>query len=183
MIIEVKTPDLPIGIKEIGASVRGIPIDVVKIKDFFIPEWPSGLEVKIKLWFVNMWVPQACGKTNLLRLRRRRLRNLSVKIDGDGALEFRFRRFGWGGTVCRTAGKEGGKIDFSSSSMWAIDRHDLQFDRLFALLLFHQFRARIREAVVRKLETDSIKNNEVVQLVKTAFEPFIPGVVAKQLSE
>lgn len=127
-----------------------------------IPNWPKAAGyVKIKLGKKDYIYPTKAKETGMLHLIRKRHR-VSFLIKEDGTFQVDF--CGIGSPTCSGT--------FESNNL----------ERVRALVLFHQFKEELLPKIIQKLKADLGNHNQVVAMVEKALEPFVPFLVADQLS-
>ena len=66
--------------------------------------------------------------------------------------------------------------------IWSGSHEDRNIERVKALILFQQFKDELFARILQQLRRDLKSHEQVVEMVRQAFEPFIPFVVMDQLS-
>lgn len=149
-------------IRSFAEELVNLEIQEVEVpKNTRLPNWPKAAgEVTVKLGKRDYIYPIKAEMTGMLRLVRKN-HWITFKIRSDGTFQVRF--FGW------------------RRPIWSGSHEDQNLDRVKALILFHQFKAELFARVLQQLKYDLQPHNQVVEMVRQAFEPFIPFVVMDQL--
>jgi hypothetical protein len=144
-----------LGIKDINIS-----------GELCIPNWPKSVgEVTIHLKRRTFFLP--CE---------------AKECDGMLKLEIIKRRFNF--TI-----KESGSFCFSEQPAFFRMTQDMRSNsyrdlvRIQALVLFHQFKEEIFSKVLEKLNGNLENHNQTIALAEQALAPFVPFVVADELSD
>lgn len=126
-----------------------------------IPNWPKAVDyMRISLGKRYCLYPIRTNKTGMLRLVRKRYR-LTFLVWQDGMFGF------YVGIFDKEYKGTGGYNNL---------------DRIQALMLFHQFKEEIFLKIIQNLKADLGNHNQVVAMIEKAIEPFVPFLVADQLS-
>lgn len=160
-------------------AIKDLAIQDIEVPKFYIPNWPKNCTVNGDLGRRKYRVP-AIQKNGLLAWKEGKCR-VSFSIDKQGVIIFAFHGL-WGKPVFDQETTYG---DYGTPRMvdvhWASSNHDKNISRLGALMLFNQFRSNIISMAISDINAQT--HNDVVEQVKTAFEPFVPYAVADRLAE
>jgi hypothetical protein len=153
------------GLEDLGRFMENLTelqIKAVEVpKGLKIPNWPKAAgDVRIKLGRRSCLYPIEISKSGMLRLATKRLR-LTFCVKADGTFSF------WSSAL---EAYYNGSDDYGN------------LNRMRALVLFHQFKGEILLNILVKLKAGLGDHNQVVAMVEKALEPFVPFVVADQLS-
>lgn len=126
-----------------------------------IPNWPEAAgKVEIKLGKRDCLYPVQTDETGMLRFVGKRYR-LTFFVNQNGTFGFLV------GTFIQSYKNTNGYYSLN---------------RIRAIVLFHQFKEELLPKVIQKLKADLGNHNQVVTMVEKAIEPFVPFLVADQLS-
>ena len=153
----------PMVVRDFTEELARLDIKDVEVpKNIKLPNWPRAAgEVKIKLGKRDYLYPTRAGLTGMLKFVKKR-HWITFIVDTDGTFQVHFS--GW------------------RSPIWSGSGDNQNLDRVIALILFHQFKDELFARVLQQLRHDLGSHAQVVELVRQAFEPFIPFVVMDQLS-
>ena len=133
-----------------------------------IPNWPEAVsDIKIRLGKRDCLYPIPTNETGMLRLVRKR-RRLTFFLRQNGTFGF------WVGPAAI--------FDPDYISYISTDTGYPSLHRIQVLVLFHQFKQEIFLKIIQKLKADLGNHNQVIAMVEKAIEPFVPFLVADQLS-
>ena len=163
-----------VSIGRLAEDLAGIEVEKISIPKFGIPNWPKDVTVEFKLGKVAYTVP-LCGDDGLLYLKTGTHR-IFCRVNRNGSLYFHFSGFG------KPAFGYQGTYD-GGYTVREVSSHDEQpHYRVAALMLFEQFRSVIGFRAIAHLKAAVPQHNEIVHAAAKAFEPFVPFIVADQLS-
>lgn len=151
------------GIWDFTEELTKLEIKEIKVPtNLKLPNWPSAVDkLNVKLGKRNYVYPTKAEVTGMLRLVRKS-HWITFKIFSNGAFQVHFS--GW------------------LSPMWSGSHEDQNLERVRVLILFHQFKDELFARVLQQLRHDLGHHAQVAEMVRQAFEPFIPFVVMDQLS-
>lgn len=141
-------------------KVSELNIEEIELPEFYIPNWPKEAEVRVSLGRREFLLPVKTKETELYKLKKKK-KGISFRISSDGSIEMDIR---------------GDYREYTSNSY-------ITSRRICVLILFYQFEEEIYERVIEELKTDRGEHHQVVELVKKAFDPFKPFLVADKLSD
>lgn len=164
-----------VSVKDFAEELGKVEIKKIEIPKFFIPNWPKGVVVSGHLGKKDYCVP-VLESTNLLGWKTDR-QGISFRINSNGAIVFKFH-----GMFRRPVFDK--QWDFESYSYihWVSSDYKKNLSRLATLILFDKFKVEMLVKILALIESTVPVHNQVVDAVMKAFEPFIPFVVADQLS-
>lgn len=161
--------DISKGIEEHLSKIREIRVENLRVPPFYVAGWPeeiSLISVRIRRPCLYMNVRKVSDK--LFRLRR-------WFCIGFYGYKFFILRGGY------IAIESADGTYYSSDIKNSVDTDDGQ--RANALLLFNQLKNRALPKIVKKVEKDARHNQEVIEAVRKALEPFLPQIVADELAK
>jgi len=127
-----------------------------------IPHWPRGLRtVKIDLGLRDYLYPVLSESSGMFRIERRQ-HYIEFVVYHDGVFKFSFA---------------GTKPPIFSRS-----DHKNEIDRVRTLILFRQFKDEICAKLLEVIQEDVGPHNEIAGMIEDALSPFIPYIVADDLS-
>jgi len=148
-------------LKGFAEELTKLEIKEVEIPKLYIPNWPKAAKrVEIKLDRREFLFPTPINNTGLLMLVPKR-KHLTFWFFENG----NFTVSWWS----------------CSDSSFMSDGHG-NLDRIRAVILFQQFKEELFTRVVQRLKAQLGYHNKAVEMVRQAFEPFIPFVVMGQLT-
>lgn len=150
-------------VRDIAEELTKLEIKEVEVpKNLKLPNWPLAVgELDVKLGKRDYVYPIKAEMTGMLRLVRKN-HLIIFKILADGTFQVHFS--GW------------------RKPMWSGSHEDQNLERVKALILFHQFKDELFARVLQQLRHDLGSHAQVAEMVRQAFEPFIPFVVLDQLT-
>lgn len=150
-------------VRDIAEELTKLEIKEVEVpKNLKLPNWPLAAgELSVKLGKRDYVYPTKAEMTSMLRLVRKSHR-ITFKIRSNGTFQVHFS--GW------------------RRPMWSGSHEDQNIERVKTLILFHQFKDELFARIMQQLRHDLGFHNQVVDMVRQAFEPFIPFVVLDQLT-
>ena len=153
-------------LKDLGIfaeNLAELQIKAVEVpQNIKIPNWPKEAgAIRIKLGKRDYIYPTKASETGMLCLTKKRHR-VSFRVREDGTFRVDF----WG----------------FRAPMYSGTFENNNIERIRALELFHQFKEEILLKIIQKLKADLGNHNQVVAMVEKAIEPFVPFLVADQLS-
>ena len=152
---------VPSNVRGFAEEITKLEIREIEVPKFYLPNWPKAAgEVVIKLGKKDYVYPEKADQTGMLRLVNKRHQ-----------LQF---------TISSTSTR----IDFGGfrHPVWSGSHEDQNFERIKALIMFHQFKDELFARIMQQLRHDLGFHNQVADMVRQAFEPFIPFVVLDQLT-
>ena len=153
-------------LKGFAEELEKLEIKEVEIPKLYIPNWPKAAKrVEIKLGRREFLFPTPISNTGLLRL-----------VPVRKKITFWFHENGKFNVVWSV-----GWWSLDSDTSFGSDEYN-NLERVQAVILFQQFKEELFTKVVQQLRAQLGYHNEVVEVVRQAFEPFIPFVVLDQLS-
>ena len=128
-----------------------------------IPNWPKSVgTATIYLGKRNYLYPVYTEQSGMLCFITKR-QKIIFDIFADGTWRFRINGFG-------------------SPDFYMCTYTDKNLTRVRALFLLHQFKEEIFSKLLEILKDCAPEHNNIVSMVEKALEPFIPSIVAEQLS-
>ena len=148
-------------IRSFTEELTKLEIREVEIPKFYIPNWPEAAgSLDVNLGKRRFLFATETPTTGLLMLVPKK-KKLVFNFNQNGVIRARIFSFNY--------------CSFTSNSYDNIDR-------IQTLLLFQQFKDELFAAILRQLKTDIRYHIQAAEMIKQAFEPFIPFVVMEQLS-
>ena len=164
-----------VSVRDFAEELGKVEIKQVIIPVFLIPNWPKEVVLKGHLGRKDYCVP-ILDDNGLLTWKTGR-HGISFRINEYGTITFSFHGF-FGKPVFGTESA----FDGYKKIHWASSNHIKNSSRLATLVLFDRFKVEILTKILSDLKVSVPVHNQVVDAVTKAFEPFIPFVVADQLS-
>ena len=164
-----------VSVGDFAEELGKVEIKQMEIPKFSIPNWPKDVVVSGCLGKRDYCVP-VLEKNELLGWQTGRHR-ISFYIKGNGAICFKFN-----GLFGRPVFDEICGDEYYERIRWVSSDYGKNPSRLATLILFDKFKVEMLAKILAELKSTVPIHNQVVDAVMKAFEPFIPFVVADQLS-
>ena len=164
-------------VRDIAEELTKLEIKELEIPKFAIPNWPPGVAVRGHLGKRDYRV-LILQENNLLKWRTGR-HKISFWVTDKGVIGFQFH-FSFGRR--RPIFDEKYGIEASTPIHYVSSYYEKNLSRLATVILFDQFKYDILFRMLSELKNNSNINNQVIEEVKKAFEPFVPFVVLDQLA-
>ena len=164
-----------VSVRDFIEELGKVEIKQIEIPKFSIPNWPKDVVVQGHLGKRDYCVPIP-DNNDLLGWRTGR-HGISFGINGKGAIQFNFHGL-FGRPVFDL-------IDYAYPFQyiyWVSSDYKKNLSRLATLVLLDRFKVEMLAKILSELRASVPVHNQVVDAVMKAFEPFIPFVVADQLS-
>ncbi len=159
-------------LKELSDKVQSLEVEQLNLPAIYIPNWPPSVMMgNLALGKKTILAPYTDQHSGLLILKKQKI-SVSADIQNNGGIYFYlFEIFNFLGFEI---GREyGERWIFSNGS---------QTDRIFFLIIFHQFKKEFFNTVMKRLQHGAGYHNKIVEQVKILFEQFIPGIILERLS-